>query len=154
MDLCDGMQVHHNVMEESIVGIRGNGASNCVVEYNTFRTPQIGVDMSGQPNTIRNNTFSPPSTYVFAALLIDGGSPVIRDNTFTQGPVLWTRFGASPNMGTVDDAGGNTMSAVTGTVIQHDGTGAVTALGNTWPNEPPLAGDIVITSSGTVETEW
>jgi hypothetical protein len=27
-------------------------------------------------------------------------------------------------------------------------------VGNRWPHEPPIAGDIVITSTGTVVTEW
>jgi len=156
MDRSANALVHHNDIGNSSVGIRIDNATDCILEYNTIRTLQIGVQSSGagSPATIRNNEFDPSSDYVFAAIDVTNGSPVIRNNTFTSGPALWVRNIGTPDMGTVDDAGGNDMTAISGTIIQHDGIRTATAVGNRWPHEPPIAGDIVITSTGTVVTEW
>lgn len=156
MDRSAGALVHDNDIGGGSTGIRIHNATNCTIEYNTIRAPEIGVSAQGPgvPAVIRNNSFDSPGSYTFGAIDVSNGSPVIRDNAFTSGPVLWVRTGGAPDMGTSTDAGGNDMTAVSGTVIQHDGTQTVTALGNDWPNEPPIAGDIVITSTGTVVTEW
>jgi parallel beta-helix repeat protein len=156
MDRSVGARVHNNDIATNSTGIRIHQATGCVVESNTIRGIQIGVSVQdlGDPTTIRNNNFIPTGDYIFGAIDALAGSPVIRNNTFSEGPALWVRSSGAPNMGTAGDAGGNNMTAIAGTVIQHDGTGTATALGNDWPNEPPVAGDIVITSTGTVLTEW
>lgn len=156
MDGSANALVHHNDIASGSTGVRIHNATDCILEYNTIRALEIGVSAQGAgiPAVIRYNAFDPASDYVFSAIDVVNGSPVIRSNTFTSGPALWVRSTGSPDMGTVDDAGGNDMTAISGTVIQHDGTRTATAVGNDWPNEPPIAGDIVITSTGTVVTEW
>lgn len=79
---------------------------------------------------------------------------MIRSNTFSRGPALGVTGNSSPDMGTSVDPGLNDLTMISGTVIRHDGLGTVTAIGNDWPNEPPVAGDIVITNTGSVVTEW
>jgi hypothetical protein len=152
MDGSENAHVHDNVMQGS-TGIRIFFSVDCVFEDNTIYTTQIGISVSGSA-IVRHNRFTPPLGYSHAALDVWYDSPVFRDNTISAGPALWVRSTGTPDLGTGTDAGGNDFTAITGVVIQHDGPGTVTAIGNDWPNEPPLPGDIVITSGGTVVTEW
>ena len=156
MDLSAGAIVHNNDISSSSTGIRIHNATDCTIEFNTIRAGVIGVSASGAgvAAVIRNNSFNPPGDYTYGAIDVFNGSPLIRNNTFTHGPALWVRFTGTPDMGTAANAGGNDMTAISGTVIQHDGSQQVTAFGNDWAVEPPTATEIVITGAGTVLTEW
>ncbi len=132
MDYSVKAHVHHNDLSVASTGIRAQNATDCLLEYNTVRTSQIGIDVVslGDPIVVRNNTFTPASAFVYGAIVTCDKTVIIRNNTFMQGPALWVRFTATPDMGTATDPGGNDMTAITGTVIQHDGTLTATALGN------------------------
>jgi hypothetical protein len=60
-----------------------------------------------------------------------------------------------PDLGILASAGLNNFSALAGVAsVEHQGTGTVMAIGNTWANTPPQVGvDIVIDGGGSVVTE-
>jgi parallel beta-helix repeat protein len=155
MDHSAGVHVYQNEFYGP-TGIRMHNGTDNLLENNLVETDTIGFSVQGpgSPGTIQNNTFQHAGGFRFGAIDCSNGSPVIRGNTIKNGPALWVRSTGSPDMGTAEDAGNNDLTAITDVIIQHDGTQTILAYGNDWPTEPPTAGEIVITSTGSVETEW
>jgi hypothetical protein len=156
-DKCaGGMVVEGNSFETMAIPIDILGASNnTIIRDNTFvgnGQNAIGVQQ-GVP-VIEDNIFDKPGGYsTYGAIVCHGASsnPKIRGNTFICNRGVRINASASPNLGTAPDQGGNNFAGVTGEPVYHTGTGAVNAIGNTWPNSPPECGaDIVITGSGSV----
>lgn len=154
LDDTGAPHVHDNVIEQSGFGIRFFGMTGGVIENNHIRAVSLGVQAGSGVAEIRNNEFDSLAGYNNGAIRCYAGSPVVRGNTFASGPAVIVVNSGTPDLGTAGSLGLNDFFAVAGVALRHDGTGAVTAIGNTWANTPPLVGtDIVITSTGSVVTE-
>jgi hypothetical protein len=147
--------VHDNTMETGGFGIRVFGIDSLDVANNVMHTVAAGVQAgSSTAMTIRANAFDRAAGYTTAAIQILSGAPVIRNNMFTGGPCIRVQATARPDIGTLASPGQNDFSAVSGVAVQHAGSQAVMAIGNTWANDPPQLGvDYTITGTGTVVTQ-
>ena len=155
IDSCPGGPVIRNNSFLSIaipVEVRGS-SSYVVIQDNTIAGDgQTGINLSGGTSRIENNTFNNPAGYTYGALRIVNSisTPTIRGNTFLCTTAVSNTTGI-PNLGGVSDPGNNDFSTVTGASLTHEGTTTLQALGNTWPNAPPVCGtDIVATGGGSV----
>ena len=84
--------------------------------------------------------------------MIGGQSmPVVRSNTFFNSLGILIGGDGNPDLGTESDRGRNDFRGIDGVCIQHDGGAEVWAVGNSWPNDPPIMGvDIIIDGDGSV----
>lgn len=174
---ADGNIHHNDFYSTSYATYIRNTAGAYTVANNTFHTQTIPVDIQNVPSTfviadnlfigsgqngigiqsgsptIEGNTFNNPTGYTtYGAIYAQSASstPIVRGNTFICVTGVRANMG-NLDLGTAIDAGDNDFSGVSGVSIQHDGTAAMSAIGNTFPNSPPTnGGDIVITNGGTV----
>jgi hypothetical protein len=80
----------------------------------------------------------------------DVPSPTIRSNVFRSVTGIYNYYG-SPDLGTSDDPGLNDFTQVGRWSIHHSADFDIWAIGNTWPNDPPIMGqDIIIYGEGSV----
>ena len=127
--------------------------TTAVVRNNTITgSGQVGIQVqAGQPR-IEGNVFDKSTGYSFGAVRSQSTSamPIVRGNTFLCTNAALNVNG-TPDFGTGSDPGNNDFSGVTGVSFTHEGSSTIQALGNTWPNTPPVVGnDIVITGGGSV----
>jgi hypothetical protein len=88
----------------------------------------------------------------YGGMLVSFGSPVVRNCTFETPVGGHIRSDAQADLGRNGAPGNNNFTATT-TGIRHQGTQAVSAIGNTWTHNPPQIGsDIVLESTGSVDT--
>ncbi len=147
--------VHNNIMDAERYGIRAFVVDSLDVANNTMTAIVYGGVQGnfGTSTRIHNNTFDKAAGN-YGSILAVGGSPVIRNNTFTGGVAIYVQSAATPDAGTSASPGQNDFSAVTGPAINHTGTGTVMAVGNTWAHDPPTLGvDYLVTGGGTVVTQ-
>lgn len=170
-------EIRGNVLESSSYGVVVSSCPDApVIAENVFVSPSLSMDIVGSTSNpwIHNNVFQAGSR---VGIQVQRGSPRIEGNTFEAGSgsvyggiraasaealpfvrsnTFLNAFGVgiidgNPDLGTNSNHGLNDFTGVTGVCIQHDGSADVSAVGNTWPNEPPLLGeDIIITGDGSV----
>ncbi|MDJ0976218.1 MAG: right-handed parallel beta-helix repeat-containing protein [Planctomycetota bacterium] len=152
--LPGGVTIASNTFTSSLLPIHMQAATLEVVVTDNYivGSGQVGILVWSGTALITGNTFNNPAGYTYGAIrtATPSSTPVIRFNTFICTLAVLITDG-QPDLGTAMDPGGNVLSAVTGAAIQHEGSSAVSAIGNTWQNTPPTnGGDIVITGTGTV----
>lgn len=148
-----------------------------VVRGNAFTTCSSPIDMVLNPGRllVQGNDFAGTGSH---AILVELGAPRIEGNVFdppngqsTHGAIWCQNTPCRPvvrgctfrgaravnlapgfaDLGTETDPGGNDFGSVTGVVVAKDGAGLVSAIGNLWPHDPPVAGaDIVVSNGGSV----
>lgn len=97
---------------------------------------------------------APPSSpdMTYGGILVTFGTPVVRNCTFETPVGVHIRSNGQIDLGRTGSPGNNNFTATT-TGIRHAGTETIPAIGNTWTNNPPQVGsDIVLESTGTVDT--
>jgi parallel beta-helix repeat protein len=149
------MTVEGNLFETMAICIDISGSSDSTtVRGNTIiGNGQCGVQVQSGAPVIEGNTFNRPGGYVEYGAVYSGssgGNPTVRGNVFMCARGVRADYG-NPDIGTTGDPGANDFSGVTGAAVYYAGTGSISAIGNTWPNSPPVCGaDIVTTGSGSV----
>jgi hypothetical protein len=115
---------------------------------------QVGIQIQNGAATIQGNVFSHTAGYQYGCFHAMGGTPTIRNNQCQNGTVkagIYIRSGAVPDLGTTASTGGNSFIGTGVPSIVDEGTDTISAIGNTFPNNPPICGtDIVFTSTGNV----
>jgi len=112
----------------------------------------VGIQVAHGHPRIEGNTFRPGCGTTYGA--ISGRNtnslPVVRSNVFLNDLAILITAG-NMDLAVVLDQGFNDFQGVTGVSIQHDGPADVSAIGNYWPNDPPIFGvDIIINGAGSV----
>ncbi len=150
LDGAGALHLHDNVIN-SRTGMRCQPINGAVIENNAITSVGISIDIAGTA-TIQNNQFLQTAAYTIGAIRSYSSVQVIRGNTFASGgPALVVQQSGTPDAGTGASPGQNDFSAIVGVALRHEGTGSVMAVGNNWPNSPPVVGtDIVITGTGSV----
>ncbi len=150
----DSPIIRNNIFSSSAIPLYVEGpATNATISGNTITgSGEAGIQVqSGYPQ-ITSNTFNLPDGYSYGAIRVCSSfaQPSVRDNTFICNNAIRIDSG-NPDLGTRSDPGDNDFSGVTGVSITHYGTASVYAIGNIWPNDPPLEdSDILIDSTGSV----
>ncbi|MCC7386705.1 MAG: right-handed parallel beta-helix repeat-containing protein [Deltaproteobacteria bacterium] len=128
-----------------------SGAAPIVINNTIEGSGQVGIQIQGGAPRLEGNVFTHDG-YTYGCFHI-GGSPVIRGNRCRNGTThgAYVRAGGRPDLGTAGDLGGNTFEGLGAPSIRHEGPDTVSAIGNTYPRNPPICGtDIVLTGSGVV----
>jgi hypothetical protein len=141
-----------NEFRSSYVDVFG-AETNVVIIDNVFSGSfSLGVLVQHGKPWIEANTFQAGVGDTFGAVMAQRSTalPIVRANTFLG--TLGVRIGdGNPDLGHYGASGGNDFQGVTGVSVMHTGSADVRAIGNLWPNTPPIIGtDIVITGSGSV----
>jgi len=147
----DGPTIQRNAFLSMGIPINVSGCSaETLISENTISgNGQIGIQFGGDAQ-IDKNTFNRPDGYTYGAIRCSSGNPAIRRNIFICTEAVRID-GGNPDLGTASEHGNNNFSSVTGASVTHNGTATVYAIGNTWPNFPPLFGtDILLNSTADV----
>ncbi len=143
-----------NTIPDAVFPFDINAAGNLVEISDSTITGSgmVGIQVQSGTPQIVGNTFNAPGGYSYGAIHTSGVSatPRIRGNIFICKLAILVDNGTA-DLGTASDPGNNDFSQVTSTALEHASVAALSAIGNTWPNTPPVNGsDIVISGSGTV----
>jgi hypothetical protein len=141
-----------NEFRSTYLSVRGV-ETNAIIIDNLFSGSNLfGIIVERGVPRIEANIFEPGVGGSSGAVTVqrETALPVLRSNVF-QGALGVEIVDGNPDMGRSGDPGGNDFQAVTGVSVEHQGSADVSAIGNLWPNTPPIIGvDIVITGSGSV----
>ena len=163
LDFCTGAVM---IQDNTISGNTGipmnisSATSSAVISGNIITgNGMIGIQIQNGAPQITGNTFNNAGGYTYGAVSITNSSPTIRNNTFQCDlAVLVRNFGGTPipDIGTALENGNNNFTAVTGYSIHIESgfinTIDIYAIGNSYPNSPPIADvDIYNPSSPTVK---
>ncbi|MCZ6690275.1 MAG: DUF1565 domain-containing protein [Planctomycetota bacterium] len=150
----DAPSVRNNLFRAMAIPIDVVGTTtNVIIEANTITgNGQSGIQVQHGTPRIENNVFDLASGYTYGGVrtAFPSAMPILRGNVFqcTTGVVI---DAGTPDLGTSSDPGNNDFSLVSGVSITHNAPTTVSAIGNTFPNNPPILGvDIVITAGGTL----
>lgn len=127
------------------------GGSPTVINNTIEGAGQVGIQTQGGTARLEGNVFTHDG-YSYGCFHI-GGSPVIRANRCRNGTThgAYVRAGGAPDLGTAADPGRNVFEGLGAPSIRHEGVDTISAIGNTYPRNPPVcATDIVLTGSGVV----
>jgi len=152
----DGPAVRFNAFLSSLaipVNLQNAGSYAEITNNTITGNGQSGIQLQDYTSAlIERNTFNGTNGYMYGAISCDPGiTPGIRWNVFSCITAVIIRGDAFPTLGMEVMPGHNDFSQVTGVSIQHDGTNSIYAIGNTWPNDPPIENeDIVVNGSGMI----
>jgi hypothetical protein len=130
------------------------GAHAATVRRNTILgNGQVGIQLNSTFALVEGNVFMQASGYKYGSISATGGSCRIRRNQCQNGPIhggIYVSAFETADLGTGADPGGNTFMGK-GPSIMFEGAGTITAIGNAFPQNPPVCGtDIVLTDGGSV----
>jgi hypothetical protein len=135
------------------VTVAGQGSRAIVRANRIAARGQLGIQVASGVVWIEDNVFDNPGGYAIRGAIYCGNPdamPFVRGNSFTCALGICVDEGL-PDLGSAGSPGNNLFTGVTGAAVQHAGSGAITAIGNTWRNTPPTPGaDIVVTGTGSV----
>ncbi len=151
-----GMLISENDFQTMTVPVDLTGAANnTVICGNTFEgSGQNGIRVRDGHPLIEDNIFNKPGGYRNSGAIFcwsETANPTIRRNTFICVRGIHIDSALSPDMGTADDPGENDFTGITAVSINHSGTAALVAIGNTWPHNPPFCGGDIVVDTGTVK---
>ncbi len=144
-----------NAITISAFAIACHGTDQALIVDNTVDASVVCIDFYSGTGTIRGNVLHADPGSAGVAIRIWSGSPTVRSNVFTGDAAVNVKSASgAPDLGTSASRGQNQFAAITGVSLLHEGSVTVMAIGNSWPNNPPVVGtDIVISGSGTVVTQ-
>ena len=125
----------------TIVGAEGSSISGFTINDNVPAASHVAVVADGVNMQISNNTFT--STSDGGVVFAGTGTSKVRGNVFASTTAIVVDAGTgNPDLGTVAEPGNNNF-----TVVKHNGTATVSAIGNTCRSTLPVCGtDIIVTS--------
>ncbi len=165
--------IRDNTLSSRYYGVYSNCTGVALIRDNEFIEGSYIENVTGDANII-HNAFSGDThraissanhsafidsnvfvgSYVYAALrFTSGATPTVRNTSITAnaGYCVQILGSANPDLGTAAEPGGNTFASAGGPCVYSESVAMVSALGNTWPNSPPVCGtDIEVSGTGNV----